>query len=414
MNDTKIQAIIRLAKQESKPKTLSESIGGRGTGSLVLKATPSGGKFYITFKRSGKRQWTLIGSYPALSLKHARTKAQEWSALHQSGENVKAQMVADRQKQQSRGTFAELLFAYCDSLDAKGAVSARDVRGRITRHVIKPFQQVASLKACQVTTDHIMEILNRMADNGITTTTNRLRDVLVAAFNWAMKRKIGQKANNNFGITHNPAAAIERCEDWERVCKKTVPLATIYDLWHSLDINIPPTICPIMGGLIQMMLLLGQRPKQLLQCTWRDVDWQARTLRIENRKNKNQFIHILPLTDRAIAVLKQLRKIRTDDRLIFSRTAGKPIPTTSVTRELCIHLKAHSMEPFPAKYLRASWKTHTKEAGLSNFIRDLIQTHSRSDISGKHYDDADYNKDIRKGLEAWEKYLFKQGAKNRE
>lgn len=55
--------------------------------------------------------------------------------------------------------------------------------------------------------------------------------------------------------------------------------------------------------------------------------------------------------------------------------------------------------------LRRTWKSLCGECGVSKELRDRIQNHAQSDVSGKHYDKYSYLPEKKAALEQWERYL---------
>lgn len=61
---------------------------------------------------------------------------------------------------------------------------------------------------------------------------------------------------------------------------------------------------------------------------------------------------------------------------------------------------------FQARDLRRTWKSRTHDAGIDRFTRDLIQQHAKgSDTGSKHYDRADYFKQMREAMDKWNAWL---------
>lgn len=74
--------------------------------------------------------------------------------------------------------------------------------------------------------------------------------------------------------------------------------------------------------LVLLALSTGMRKGEILALRWRDVDLVKGILRVEDSKNGEK--RSLPLTGRALAVLKEIGKVRRlDTDLIFSREDGK-------------------------------------------------------------------------------------------
>jgi len=76
----------------------------------------------------------------------------------------------------------------------------------------------------------------------------------------------------------------------------------------------------------------GQRPEQILRVPWSDYDMDNRTFRIEDRKGRAGVrIHLVPLTDRALGLLEEVRPISGGYEWPFSFNGAAPLHPASVT-----------------------------------------------------------------------------------
>ncbi len=433
MNNTQITSEIKKAKGAGKGKQLSESLsGGRGAGTLLLRINATGqAKWYARFTTEGKREYENLGAYPAVSLKGARDKAEELSKLHQSGVNVKIHKRDEEKRERAKGTFGQLIEQYINSLKDKEAVSAGGVKNRLDKHVVQAWPQMMVMPAKDITADHIEMVLAKMAQAGKTTVTNRVRSSLSACFGYGMKseRDVRRQLGNGvkYGVQFNPVSAIPVVSEWERINDKHLSEDVLLSFWDSLpdysqveseqwanpssnNYVLNPVVC----GFLQFLMLTGQRIDQPLRCIWRDLDWESKTLIIDNQKQKsrNKRPHVLPLTDRAIKALKLVEQwggSHRQDGFIFCRKPLTPIAGGAVSRELKAHLSANNLPEFTPKLFRATWKTLTGKAGIDKSIRDKVQAHAQNDVSAIHYDKWEYLPEKRRCLEDWEQWLFNRG-----
>jgi hypothetical protein len=65
------------------------------------------------------------------------------------------------------------------------------------------------------------------------------------------------------------------------------------------------------------------------------------------------------------------------------------------------------IEAFTPRDIRRTVKTLMGKAGISKEMRDRIQNHTVSDVSGKHYDQYEYMPEKTKAMKTWERWLAK-------
>jgi hypothetical protein len=226
-------AAIRKASVGQK---LSDNHGERNKGRLVLVVTETGRKtwhFREQNFRGGKRidRTKKLGEYPAMSLAEAREEARLASARPDA--------------QWRAGTFGELLDAYVKSLEARNAASAADTRKELTR-AIALDDPIRKREARDITAPDIAKILRekhlgKVGADGerklVTTRVNRLRSLLLAAFNYAGKHDYDPRratAAATFDVPHNPVASTRRVAEWERTRDRVLTRHEMHSFYESM------------------------------------------------------------------------------------------------------------------------------------------------------------------------------------
>jgi intergrase/recombinase len=63
------------------------------------------------------------------------------------------------------------------------------------------------------------------------------------------------------------------------------------------------------------------------------------------------------------------------------------------------------IDAFTPRDIRRTVKTLMGKAGITKEMRDRIQNHAVSDVSGKHYDQYEYMPEKRAAMKTWERWL---------
>lgn len=77
----------------------------------------------------------------------------------------------------------------------------------------------------------------------------------------------------------------------------------------------------------------------------------------------------------------------------------------AVNRALTRWLSSEVVTHFQTRDLRRTWKSRAADAGVDRFTRDLIQQHSMGDTGSRHYDRADYGRQMREAMDKWQDWL---------
>ena len=127
-------------------------------------------------------------------------------------------------------------------------------------------------------------------------------------------------------------------------------------LWSVLD-SYPKHIT---AYFVKFLLLTGARKGETLQATWDQFDLEKGVWRKPSHLTKQKKTEYLPLSDRALSVLKEAKKRASKSKYVFPG-----------------HL-----EDQPMKEPKRFWITATKAAKLENIrIQDLRHTHASHLVS---------------------------------
>lgn len=430
--------------------------GGRGSGVILFRRTPSGAMLaYFRYTLpDGERDTLPIGQYDesgrdGMTLAEARERAGQLSRLYQSGErNVReylerleakkeadtlaekeataaAQRAAD---ERGRYTLRALCDAYAAHLEAQGkAKSAAETRSAFKCHVTTPHPEIADTPAREVTSHHIAAVVRKVREAGKERAAGILRSYLSAAFNAAKRAPYDAALPADFipfGVEHNPVENIPAIavRAGNRTLSTQELRAYIGNLLHvgrahasGDDVADDALLLALLAG--------GQRMAQLLRAKVSDYDEQTATLRLWDGKGRRRDAreHRLPLAPRAAGLVARLidRAKRAEEKRadkdgrrpdyaglpIFStRGKVKMTETTPSSRaaEICA---AMGCESFDLRDIRRTCETILAGMGISRETRAQLLSHGISGVQAAHYDRHSYMDEKRAALVAWEDRL---------
>lgn len=422
---------------------LTEAVGSRGDGTLLFELRKSGAvESYYLYRHEGKERKVKIGPYKTTrtghgySLADCREKAQKFAITRREiggdlkayleAEEIKlAQLEEERKKQEeieaSKGTLADLLEAYTGQLERQGKPTAKDARYMFNKYVITPFPELAEKKAHEVAISDITAVIRVMIEQGVTTSCNRVRSFLHAAFAFGLKADNDPRHqlenSSRFHLLHNPVSAIPRQADFEKTRDRSLDNDEVKQLWNGiLDVN---RIGKVMGLFIRFMIATGgQRPKQILACGWERYDFFRRTILIDDTKGRGgKREHLVPLTDRALTILEEVREITADYPWPFATSEKSPVRLDSLSTAFtryCVAVENEAKdnggsmpERFTAKDIRRTAHNVMIDAGLSREERNLLQNHARSGIDTKHYNRHDQLPEKREAMRKYDVWISK-------
>jgi integrase len=398
-----------------------------GAGRLVVESRKVRGSLrrswvfrYRTASHNGKLR---LGDYPAVSLEAARVKARTHIENMKQGvdprlaafEERQATVQAEREKA-SLGSFRSLLDTYVAHLKAKGKPSARDVEKTFDRYVLKPWPDLGPLPARAVTSEMIRDILARMINAGIGRQTNIVRAYLHAAYVHGAHSDLDPRRaaahGATFRLTGNPVHLVPRIVEFENARDRVLTDDELRHLWNGLN----ATGLALASTIRCLILLGGQRFRQLLRAVWMDYDPEKRTLRLTDTKGKRvkAVEHVLPISSSVAAELVVLSSMRGDGQFIFSSSGGvKPIHHTTISGVIRdVARRGTSSVVYRPGDLRRTAETRLQALGVSRDVRAHLLSHGRSGgVQAKHYERHDYLEEKASALALWERHLAQVTAK---
>lgn len=419
----KIDSLIKELKEDESHITNL----GRGRGSLMVRLR---GKSYSGIYRywiGKQRVYIHIGAFKSsnkvsgFTYTELKDKAIELSILRQKIAPIDLKEYLDGQEQkrqdekkeearqqairEAQGSFRDLLESYIKSLERRGSVDSRNIHNIFKCYCLKPFPRLAEKKAKDITPDDIVVIIARMIGSGITTTSNRVRSYLMAAFNHGLKadhdprQQAGQA--KRFYLQYNPVAAIPKQTDYENVRDRRLSDDEIRDLWYSVD-QCGSTANPIYWLLLRFCFACyGNRPMQLARCRWEDVDFEGRSLLFIERKGRSgrPRKRIIPLSQLAIDILTEVRRHTPSTELIFSLKGEKPLSISRIGNEVqrLYQWQVREAErkglPVPSKWtskdIRRTATSLLTRLQIGQEHRYLLQSRENGSVESRHYDHDD-------------------------
>lgn len=357
------------AAEAAKPGSrLTDDVVLPGGGSLSLVVRERARRWVIRTRASGQDTSATIGHFPAMGVAAAREKALE---------------IATGQRPDPRrhgGTLRELVEGYVESLgERRGATDASNMArwllGREWQHPL------ASKQANLIEPDEVAALLRIKVEAGATTSVNRARATLHAAYAWGAKRDLDPRrpaAAAVFAIKSNPVSLVPRIAEFERARETVIPRDDLRAMFEELHAAGPD------GAFGRLAMLTLQRLDQLA----RAVD-EGSTLLVVDTKGRGarEKLNVLPVTPPMREAL---------DAGALSLPRGRVV--------LSLSLKPRG---YVGPDLRRTAETHLAEQGFSGEDRGRLLSHGL-EVSGlvrRHYDKSE-NIDLKtRMLQAWQAHI---------
>jgi integrase len=405
------------------------------TRGLELRVSAKGAKtwrLHYTRRADGKRRAIGLGSYPAVSLKDARTKARGHQGSIENAEK-QADPAAKAQALRSAETFAEVAEEWIrlHGVPNKGARTLRDDRSMLARHILPVL---GSRKAVRITKSDVIRLLDHVAIKSdartadtetprkMTHRPNRVFELVRSIFRWAVGRDMLQV---------DPTQGVKRPIKTEEERTRVLSIAEIQILWSALDRapverrmtrNVPRgdkiigandvKMTRAVALALKLSLITGQRINEAAGAAMSEFDFDAQppvwTIPAKRTKNKKKP-HRVPLSPLAVQLIEDAKGLANGAAWLFpSPTGTGPVREDTCTKAVSRSRAAIGLEDFHAHDLRRTAGTRMAELGVSPHTLSLILNHAsatKGTVTAKVYIQYSYDKEKREALERWGRVL---------
>ena len=330
---------------------------------LVLFIDSSGRKYWqFRFTLEGKRKDLSLGPERHLSLRDAREGAAKARAQVRSGVDPVA---AKRRQAGSEMTFAEAAEAVHLLHKAKWSNGKHQDQwlASLENHV---FPLIGSKPIANVTSDDVHSVLSAI---WLThqETARRIKQRIRAVLSWAKGK----------GLRKDSIDFDEIIEALPRQRRHKNHMAALHFLEvpeFMRELALAPAT-PVVRAAIEFMILTAVRSANIRFMTWQDVDFDAAVWVVPAEKMKMKRDHFVPLSARAVDLLKLAKRFPTHSDLVFpgAKSEGFMSENTkrNAIRAMGHNVTAHGFRTSFKDWSRAElWEDHLSEFQLAHVDED--------------------------------------------
>lgn len=307
-----------------------------------VRVYPSGKKAYVLSYRVHRRKRLMtIGDARVMTLIQARDKARNLLVDARDQKDP----LERKQRESSIQTFKAFSQLYLERYAKKHKRSWKEDERRLQKGLIPHFGSKI------LTAIHRSDIGAYHARVGSETPyeANRQLRLLHKMFSLASEwGYIEENATNPVHkITYHKEKKRERFLNRDELVKVFQALTTEQNLYAC--------------AAIWMYLLTGARKNELLQAKWKEVDFENQSLRIP--LNKSGKVHYVPLSSTAIAILRQIPKVKDNPYIFAGHKSGHHLVNITkpwkrvVTAAGIEHARVHDLRRTVGSWLAQSGKS---------------------------------------------------------
>ena len=388
---------IRTAKPKDKPYKISDVDG------LYLLVTENGGKWWrFKYRFDGKEKLLSLGTYPEISLADARQRRDE--ARKQVAKGIdpgavrKAMKQAETEETETFEVIARewhLKFINTWS-DSHAATISR-------RMEVDLFPRIGNRPIAEIKAPELLAVLRRVESRGVLETAHRVRTIAGQVFRYAVATGRAER---------DPSADL----------KGALPPP---EKKHHAAITDPKEVAPllrIMDGYqghfivkcaLRLAPLFFVRPGELRHAEWAEISLDEAVWNIPATKMKMKQPHIVPLSNQAIEILKELKELTGASKYVFPSVRSFARPMSENTINAALRYMGYDKDTMTGHGFRAMARTILDEVLQER--PDLIEhqlANAVRDPNGRAYNRTAHLPERRMMMQRWADYLdtLKAGA----
>lgn len=348
---------------------------------LSVRVSPEGRKtFTIKYRYGAKQKRQTIGVYPRYTLAEARDRVR--AALRQVDDGVDPQ----NRRRDSDLRVEAVCHAFIEQYAKPRNRNWRETERMLEREFIPRYGQ---MEIGELHRADVLELMDAAVARGAGYQANRLLATIRKLLNWTVERGIlAVSPINGLKLPHKEQTR-ERVLSDDEIKRVLVACRNeTYPFRHY----------------VPFLLATAQRRAETAAARWDEIDLEAGAWVIPAENSKNGKAHVVPLSDFAIRILKDVPRF-TNSPYVFTTTRQSPI--SGFTKALQRISEASDTTGWRYHDMRRTAASGMARAGVAPHVVEKVLNHISGTISGVAavYNRYGYDTEKRDALNGWGAHL---------
>jgi integrase len=379
---------LRAAKPTEKPYKLSDG------GGLYLLVNPSGALWWrFKYQFEGREKLLSLGVHPHVSLQQARALRDE--AKKAVANRVDPSAKRQAEKSSTANSFEAVAREWLALQEKKLAPATYAKAVWTLETLVYPY--IGSRPIAKLSAADVLKVLKRIEARGIHETAHRTRQRCSQVFRYAV-----QTERTAHDVTADLRGALAPVVS-EHHAAITEPVR-IGELLRAID---GYTGHSATAYALKLAPLLFVRPGELRHAEWVefDLDGPEPQWRIPAEKMKMGEQHLVPLSQQALALLRELQPLTGRGPYLFPSIRSRTRPMSDNTVNAALRRLGYTSEEMTGHGFRSLASTCLNEQGYHPDLIELQLAHAERNKVRAAYNKAQRLPERRKMMEAWADYL---------
>ena len=322
---------------------------------LYVLVKPNGSRlFRFKYYLDGKEYSLAFGKYPDVPLLRARQLRDEARQQVAAGINPREtqnQKTAEL-KAKTANTFENVAKLYLEKITVEGRAPA--TLKKVTSFIAIANRDFGRKPITDISSALVLKTLKKSEAKELYETAHRIRTTVGAVFRYAIASGLAE---------NDPTYALRDA----LIRHKTKSRAAITD---------PKALGGLMRAVagyegqnttrlgLELLAIVATRPSELRLGEWSEFDFDAKVWKIPAERMKMRIEHAVPLPDRAVTLLMELKEETGHGRLLFPSTRSFHRPISENTLNGALRRLGYTGQEMTSHGFRATFSTLANESGL--------------------------------------------------
>lgn len=362
---------------------------------LYLLVNGAGKYWRMDYRSAGKRKTLALGVYPDVPLAAARERRDAARRLLASGIDPGAAKQQQKRAVTAAGenSFEAVAREWFSKHSPRWVASHSDkIMRRLERDV---FPWIGAQPIGAVTAPDLLAALRRIESRGAIETAHRALQNCGQIFRYAVSTGRAERDPSGDLRGALPPAA----EKHHASITDTLGVAELLRAISGYQGTLV-TKCAL-----QLAPLVFVRPGELRKAEWAEFSLDVAEWRIPAARMKMREQHIVPLSRRAVVILRDLHALTGSGRYVFpgARTNGRPMSENTVNAAL--RRLGYAKDQMTGHGFRSMASTLLHEQGWNHQAIERQLAHAERNAVSAAYNFAEHLPERRKMMQAWADYL---------
>jgi integrase len=363
---------------------------------MYLLVHPNGSKYWrMDYRFGGKRKTFAIGVASEVSLAEARDERDDARKRIKKGIDPSSAKRVEKLARSGADTFKSVALEWFDNKMVGKSDRHRQRAMSILNYDL--FPTLGSRSIGEVTAPELLGALRKIESRGASDIAHRAKSTAGQIFRYAIASGLC-----NRDVSADLKGALKDKPKTEHRPAITDP-GELGRLMIAIDgYEGTPVVC----AALELSALLFQRPGEIRQMEWIEINWEDELWSIPAEKMKMDRDHLVPLSTQTIEVLKAIYRITGSGQFVFPSQRGPSRPLSNNGVRTALRTMGYDNKTMTAHGFRATARTILDE--ILHVRVEYIEhqlAHAVKDATGRAYNRTKFLPERKQMMQQWADYL---------